>query len=102
MDIVLFGAGNVATVLGKKIKAAGHTILQIIGPTYEHTQKLARELESPLPADSNEILRSGDLYILAIPDRALENIGGKLGRFNNLFVHTAGSVSKEVLSSITD
>jgi predicted dinucleotide-binding enzyme len=30
MDIVILGSGNVAAVLGRKFKAAGHTILQVI------------------------------------------------------------------------
>ena len=31
MDIVIIGTGNTATILGRKLKAAGHNIVQIYG-----------------------------------------------------------------------
>ncbi len=35
MKVVIIGAGNVATVLGKKILEAGHEILQVVGRNLE-------------------------------------------------------------------
>ena len=40
MEIVIIGSGNVAAVLGRKFKAAGHHIVQI----YSRNAKAASEL----------------------------------------------------------
>ena len=41
MDIVILGSGNVAAVLGRKFKAAGHRILQVISRNASAASQLA-------------------------------------------------------------
>ena len=43
MEIVILGSGNVAAVLGRKFKAAGHKILQIVSRNAPAASKLAYE-----------------------------------------------------------
>jgi glutamyl-tRNA reductase len=46
MNIVIIGTGNTATVLGKKLKAAGHHILQVFGRDNFAASELAYELRN--------------------------------------------------------
>ena len=99
MRIVLIGSGNVATVLGKKLSTSGHQILEVYSQTYTHAQTLARSLGANAIADPEQLTRDADCYLLAVSDRALEAVAGRL-QLNELPVlHTAGSMSMDLLSA---
>jgi predicted short-subunit dehydrogenase-like oxidoreductase (DUF2520 family) len=100
MNIVIIGSGNVATVLGRKIKAAGHTVLQVVSRKAENAKILADELGCNY-ADLTGISKTAALYIIAIADSALHNFHTKISLGNKLVAHTAGSVSKDVLQHIS-
>jgi predicted short-subunit dehydrogenase-like oxidoreductase (DUF2520 family) len=100
MNVVIIGSGNVATVLGRKITAAGHTVLQVVSRTSEHAKVLADELGCGY-ADFTGIDKNGTLYIIAIADSALHSFNAKVSLGNKLVVHTAGSVSKDVLQNVS-
>jgi predicted short-subunit dehydrogenase-like oxidoreductase (DUF2520 family) len=100
MNIVIIGSGNVATVLGRKIKAAGHTILQVVSRSGENAKILADELGCN-SADFTGINKTAALYIVSIADGALHNFHTKISLGNKLVVHTAGSVSKDVLQHVS-
>lgn len=101
MKIVIIGTGNAATVLGRAIKNAGHTILQVAGRNAAYTSRLALLLEAEVCLDFSAIVRGADLYIAAVSDGALENAGEWLSLTNELVVHTGGAVSKEVLKKVS-
>jgi predicted short-subunit dehydrogenase-like oxidoreductase (DUF2520 family) len=100
MNVVIIGSGNVATVLARKIKAANHTIVQVAGRNAEQVDILADELGCKA-GDFSNIDTSADIYIIAIADGALHNIGSKLSLINRLVVHTAGAVSRDVLANVS-
>lgn len=101
MNIVLIGSGNVATVLGKKIQAAGHDILQVAGRNETACAELAAVLKCPFTINWSFINQQADIYIIAIADKALEHIHEQLNLDKKIVVHTAGSVSKDVLYSVS-
>ncbi len=100
MNIVIIGSGNVATVLGRTIKAAGHTIVQVASRNPEHAKILADELGCN-HTDLAGIHKTASLYIVAIADGALHNFHTKISLGNKLVVHTAGSVSRDVLQHVS-
>src|SRR5687768_16216984 len=97
MEIVLIGTGNTATVLGKKCKAAGHTIVQVLGRNKIAAERLATALDSNSSTDWNGIKNNADLYLIAVADGAIEEVVKKLSVTDKTVVHTAGAISKEVL-----
>ena len=101
MKVVLIGSGNVATVLGYKISAAGHTIRQVISRNETHAALLAGELNCGYSSAFESIDRDADLYIIAISDDALATIDTKLFLEKKMVVHTAGSVSKDILKKVS-
>ncbi len=101
MRVVIVGAGNVATVFGRLMAAAGHEIIQVISSTISSAQSLAIELGCSFSDNLETLDHRADIYIVAISDHALQQIQGSIFLGDKLIVHTAGSVSKQVLSTIS-
>jgi len=101
MKVVILGSGNAATVLGRKIKASGHTIVQVSGRNSTEVNKLAIELGASPNTDQHSIDHSADIYIAALSDQALQNLHQWLKLEKKMIVHTAAAVSKEVLAPIS-
>jgi predicted short-subunit dehydrogenase-like oxidoreductase (DUF2520 family) len=97
MDIVIIGTGNTATVLGRKLKAAGHRIVQVFGRDSSAASRLAYELNTESTNYWNVVNRDADIYILAVSDIAIEEIMKELRLPDKTIVHTAASVSKNIL-----
>lgn len=101
MEIVIIGSGNVASVLGRLCKQKGHEIVQVVSRNAAHAKLLADELSCAY-ADYNEKLNeSAGLYIIAVADSALQELNSHISLGNKLILHTAGSVSKDVLKDIS-
>ncbi|HLO81968.1 MAG TPA: Rossmann-like and DUF2520 domain-containing protein [Chitinophagaceae bacterium] len=100
MDTVIIGSGNVASVLGRKILASGHRILQVAARNEVKGKHLADQLGADHAPDLSQINRNATLYIVAISDDALPGLQGILKLERAVIVHTAGSVSKEVLKGV--
>lgn len=101
MRIVIIGSGNVATVLGKIIKNAGHEIIQVVSRDTTHASTLAGILNSPFTDYNGVIDASADIYIIAISDTALYDLPPVFNFGNKMVLHTAGSVSKNVLQKVS-
>jgi predicted short-subunit dehydrogenase-like oxidoreductase (DUF2520 family) len=101
MKVVIIGAGNVATVLGRKLKAANHEIIQVFTRIPEMANVLANELQANACTSWSSINKSADFYLVAISDNALEEISDHLELDDQLIAHTAGAISKEVLRGIS-
>ena len=99
MEVVLIGSGNIATVLGVLLQQNGHRISQVYSRNPAHAAILAAELQAVAISDLQLLNRNADLYILAVTDDALPEIAAQLSMENALVIHTAGSVSKEILKN---
>lgn len=99
MRIVLIGAGNLATNLGKALFHAGHEIVQVYSRTEESASALAEVLKCAHTTDLAAVPTNADVFIFALKDDVVERIANQLkkGRENQLFVHTAGSLHVDVL-----
>ncbi|WP_153799716.1 Rossmann-like and DUF2520 domain-containing protein [Foetidibacter luteolus] len=102
MDVVIIGTGNVAAVLGRLMVRCGHTVLQVWGRNEQHAIALANELGCTAIANLKDIAGNASLYMIAVADKAIEHVASSLSLNNRLVVHTAGSVSRNVLKSASD
>jgi len=100
MQIVIIGTGNTATVLSKKLKAAGHVIVQVYGRNREAAASLASTLHTASCSAWNDITQDAALYLIALADQALPG-AVHLQLKDQLLVHTAGAVSMEVLKNMS-
>lgn len=99
MRIVLIGTGNVATILGRKMQAAGHTIIQVVGRASTHAKALGQLLQTSYTTSAGQVEPTADLYLIAVADAAIGTVAAALQLKNKLVVHTAGSVSRDVLKA---
>ena len=101
MNIVLIGTGNTATVLGRKLKEAGHEIAQIYGRNAADASELAYILDSESTNYWSVVIRNADVYILAVSDIAIGELIKELNLPEKTIVHTAASVTKNILQPAT-
>ena len=99
MKIVLIGAGNLATNLGKALFRAGHEIVQVYSRTEASASALADVLHCSHTTDLKEVIKRADVFVISIKDSALSAVASSLqkGREGQLFVHTAGSMPMDLL-----
>jgi predicted short-subunit dehydrogenase-like oxidoreductase (DUF2520 family) len=96
MDIVIIGTGNTASVLGRKLRQAGHRIVQVFGRDSMAASQLAYELDTESTNYWNVVTRDADLYLIAVSDIAIDEILNELQLQGKTMVHTAASVSKDI------
>jgi len=101
MKVVILGTGNVATVLARKIKQAGHEIIQVYGREESNATQLANEVQSDFITDLSKISRNGELYIIAVSDAAISLLADQLLLPGKIVVHTAASVAATVLEKVS-
>ena len=97
MKIVLIGAGNLATHLGKALHAAGHDMIQVFSRTMQSAETLASLLDAEPLTDMAQVRDDADVYIFSVKDSALEQLISWLcGDEEKVFLHTAGSMPMSV------
>ncbi|MFZ1371350.1 MAG: Rossmann-like and DUF2520 domain-containing protein [Ferruginibacter sp.] len=101
MRIVIIGSGNVASVLGRLFVKNNHEILQVVSRNAAHAQALAAEFDCGFADYEGAINKEADLYLVAVVDSALYDLNNNLHLGNKLILHTAGSISKDVLKQIS-
>ncbi|HJV19053.1 MAG TPA: DUF2520 domain-containing protein [Sediminibacterium sp.] len=95
--VTLIGSGNLATVMGRVLHGHGLQIRQVYSPTLSNATLLANELGAEAINDIASLNANSAIYLLAVKDDALQAVAAKLKLFNSLVIHTAGSVSKDIL-----
>lgn len=122
MKIVLIGAGNLATHLGKALHAAGHDMVQVFSRTMQSAETLASLLDAEPLTDIAQVRDDADVYIFSVKDSALvqlvaqfcrhdaDGLGedgavnalrkAKKGEHERVFLHTAGSMPMSVFEGM--
>jgi predicted short-subunit dehydrogenase-like oxidoreductase (DUF2520 family) len=100
-NIVLIGAGNLATQLGKALRRKGKNILQVISRTPHAAGRLAQLTGSEAATDLDRINPNADLYIVAFSDDAIVEMARTVNLHDKLVVHTSGSVPMDVMKNIS-
>ena len=122
MKIVLIGAGNLATHLGKALHAAGHDMVQVFSRTMQSAETLASLLDAEPLRDIAQVRDDADVYIFSVKDSALVQLVAQLcrheadglgedgavnalrkakkGEHERVFLHTAGSMPMSVFKGM--
>ncbi|MEW5844662.1 MAG: DUF2520 domain-containing protein [Bacteroidota bacterium] len=99
-NVVLIGAGNLATSLAIALHNAGIPIKQVYSRTIESAKSLALKVEAE-PINSIERLQTNaNIYIVALPDDVIPHVVVKLAKLNGIVVHTSGSTPVSVFEGI--
>jgi predicted short-subunit dehydrogenase-like oxidoreductase (DUF2520 family) len=97
MKVVLIGSGNVASHMGRALKASGHAVLQIWSATFENAAFLAAEVDATPIQDLSEISDEADFVIISVKDDAITQVVSKIVS-NSIVVHTSGATDIDALS----
>ena len=102
MKIILIGAGNLATNLGKALLDAGNDILQVYSRTQDSANALAAIVGGAPVVDIDSVRNDADVYILSVKDSVLVDLIPNLcsGKESKVFLHTAGSVPMNVFQGM--
>ncbi|MBI5857455.1 MAG: DUF2520 domain-containing protein [Sphingobacteriales bacterium] len=102
MEIVIIGSGNVAAVLGRKFKAAGHHIAQVFSRKASAASALAYEWDTESTNYKSLVNKNADVYIVAVSDNAIADVTDDQKLQGKVVAHTAASVPMEILKGVTD
>ena len=99
MNVIMIGAGNVATHIALRLKEKGHTPIQVWSRTKESAKTLAEQTGSRPVTSIDDIRTDADIYIISVKDDALQDVAKQLGEkpINGIVIHTAGSMAMDVL-----
>jgi len=97
-NVVVIGAGNLATHLALALHRKGVNVIEVLNRTRSSGERLAKRVRAGYHNDFNAADFRADLFILAVSDSAIEEVAGMLKLKDQLVVHTSGSVDISVLS----
>ncbi len=103
MKIVLIGAGNVATHLGRRFVEVGEEVVQVFSRKILKAGELALELGAGYTNGLEGVVKNADLYVIAVHDDAIGEVAAELfasGITDKLFAHTSGATPMWVLGEV--
>lgn len=100
-QMVIIGAGNVATHFAHAFSAAGYAIVQVYSKTIDSARALAGQFGVGCTNSLSLLRTDADIYIFAVSDDALFDIALDLKLKDKICFHTSGTVPMDVLSPIT-
>ena len=101
LNIVLIGAGNVASHLGPALHAAGHRIAHVYSHTLANAEALANTVSATASNSLDQLPNTADLYLIAVKDDALPAVAAQLSLGNQLVAHTSGTKPLSVLEGVS-
>ncbi len=99
--VSFIGSGNVATALALALYGCGVKVVEVFSPNVTNSKQLATKVGANYVADVKELNTVSDIYIIAIPDKYISDVVGKLRRVQSIIVHTSGSVPLSIFSKNT-
>ncbi len=102
MQVTIIGSGNVATVLGKILISKGYKIYQVYSRKINDAKKLADTLKAYATDSLSELSNNADIYIIAVSDKSIQTVCNQINFGNKIVLHTAGSVSIQVLKNTSE
>lgn len=101
-NVVIIGAGNLATQLALALFEKGIQVKQVYSRKIESASELAGKVNAGFTNDLLQLLPEADLYIIAVKDSAIQEVLENLQlKDDQLIVHTAGSVPMSVLEGFS-
>lgn len=102
MRVTIIGSGNVATHLSAALKNAGHRIVQVYSPNFQHASMLAYHVGAQATSDLHDITPETDIFIISVKDGAIGEMAESLAKYQKLIVHTSGATGLATLRAFTD
>ncbi|MDR1371066.1 MAG: DUF2520 domain-containing protein [Dysgonamonadaceae bacterium] len=101
-DIVLVGAGNLATQLGITLRDNGFPVVCVYSRTSDSAATLGKRLHVPYTNNLADIPSDAGIYIFSVKDDALPGLLEIFPSNQGLWVHTAGSIPLSIFENYAD
>lgn len=99
-NIVMLGAGSVATHMALALQMHGYHISQVYSRTSDSAKILSQRTNSGFITDLEQLDTNADLYIIALKDSVVECLIKKLF-VNGIVVHTSGTLPMSLLENMS-
>ena len=96
MKIVIIGAGNVGTQLGRAFREKDFPVVQVYSRTLSSAETLGKKLQTNYTNQLQQITPNADIYVFSVKDAALPELLKTFPAVGGLWVHTAGSVPMDI------
>lgn len=101
-NVVIIGAGNLATQLALALFEKGIQVKQVYSRKIESASELAGKVNAGFTNDLTQLLPEADLFVIAVKDSAIQEVLENIQINDDQFiVHTAGSVSMDILEGFS-
>jgi len=97
-NIVIIGSGNLASNLAAAFSEAGLNIVSVFSRELKNAKLLAKKYNSGFTNQIEDIPTNADLYVIALKDGVIKEIGEKLSDCKGIVVHTSGSIPMSVFA----
>lgn len=97
-NISFIGSGNVASHLAIALFRNNFSIKQVFSKSFKNANSLAKKVNAQPIESLSQLSNNAELYIIAVPDDAIENIVNQFPFKDKLVVHTSGSVNLDSFS----
>jgi predicted short-subunit dehydrogenase-like oxidoreductase (DUF2520 family) len=101
-NIVIIGAGNVATHISRHFFTQGHRVQCVYSREPESAEKLADELGTLGTSDPDLVPVEADFFFLCVPDSAVMDVVRRFRDRKGIWIHTAGALSMELFHGIVE
>ncbi len=102
INVVILGAGNVATHFAQALKAKDFLITEIYARNAIQAQELAAEIGCEYCDNLQDMNTEADIYIFAVKDDSLDELAGQLYLPGKIVVHTSGAAETEILKPVSE
>ena len=99
MNIVLIGAGNVATQLGSAFQEKGFPVVQVYSRSWSAAETLGKKLQTNYTHQLQQIAPEADVYVFSLKDAVLPEFLKTFPAVGGLWVHTAGSLPMAIFEA---
>lgn len=96
-NVAFAGSGNLAWHLALGLKSKGYRIRSIWSREYSNAVILAKNCGAMACQEISGLCQDTDMIIIAVADKAIGDVAQSIGEFDGIVVHTAGSVSMDIL-----
>ncbi len=103
--VAIVGCGRAGGSIGLALEREGHRVGAVWSRSRAGRQRAARLLEAPTLGRVADVVDTGDLVIVAVPDEAIEQTATEVAeavRPGQVVVHTSGVTSVEALAPVRD
>jgi len=96
INIVVIGAGNLASHISGALRNAGHIILQVYSRTNKSAIQLAELLNCDFTTDLSHVRKDADLYILVLSDEAVLDFVSNFTFPHTVAIHMSGGLEMDL------